>query len=140
MAFSTSADDGRPMSDLNTTPLIDVLLVLLIMFILTIPQQSHKVGIDLPTGITEPDIVVKLVRNRVTIDAGGTIAWNGRSVTQAQLRSALQTSMRMPVEPALDFVPAAEARYELVDGVIADIKRAGVTKLGLPGNQAYRVF
>ena len=73
MAFATSVDDRRPMSDLNTTPLIDVMLVLLIMFILTIPQQSHKVGIDLPSGpppkLPQPD----LVRNRITIDAAGTI-------------------------------------------------------------------
>ena len=140
MAFATSVDDRRPMSDLNTTPLIDVMLVLLIMFILTIPQQSHKVDLDLPSGPPPKVLQPDLVRNRITIDNAGTIAWNGRSVTQAQLRSALQTSMHMPVEPALDFIPAAEARYELVDGVIADIKRAGVTKLGLPGNQAYQVF
>ena len=140
MAFATSTDDRRPMSDLNTTPLIDVMLVLLIMFILTIPQQSHKVGIDLPTApkLTTPQ--PDLVRNRITVDAAGTIAWNGNRIDRTALRGLLNASMRMPVEPALDFIPAAEARYELVDGVIADIKRAGVTKLGLPGNQAYEVF
>ena len=139
MAFATSVDDRRPMSDLNTTPLIDVMLVLLIMFILTIPQQSHKVAIDLPTAppvTLHPD----LVRNRITIDAAGIIAWNGTRVDRAGLRHLLKASMHMPVEPALDFIPAADARYELIDGVIADIKRAGVTKLGLPGNQAYEKF
>ncbi|MBO9581592.1 MAG: biopolymer transporter ExbD [Sphingobium sp.] len=140
MAFATSTDDRRPMSDLNTTPLIDVMLVLLIMFILTIPQQSHKVGIDLPTAPPPTPIAPDLVRNRITIDAAGGLAWNGNRVDRAGLRGLLKASMHMPVEPALDFVPAAEARYELVDGVIADIKRAGVTKLGLPGNQAYSAF
>ncbi|HEY1124468.1 MAG TPA: biopolymer transporter ExbD [Sphingobium sp.] len=140
MAFATSADDRHPMSDLNTTPLIDVMLVLLIMFILTIPQQSHKVGIDLPTAPKPAVLQPDLVRNRITIDAAGAIAWNGNRIDHAGLRSLLKASMRMPVEPALDFIPAAEARYELVDGVIADIKRAGVTKLGLPGNQAYEMF
>ncbi len=140
MAFARPALDFRPMSDLNTTPLIDVLLVLLIMFILTIPVQSHKVAIGLPSGspprVLQPDIV----RNSITIDAAGAIAWNGHRIDRTGLRALLNASMRLPVEPALDFVPAAEARYELVDSVIADIKRAGVTKLGLPGNQAYEVF
>ena len=136
MAFARPITEARPMSDLNTTPLIDVMLVLLIMFIITIPTQTHKVGIDLPTSskvILKPDPV----RNRVTIDAGGTIAWNGQPVTQADLRALLAASMQMPVEPALDFIPASEARYALVDAVIADIKHAGVNNLGLPGNHAY---
>jgi biopolymer transport protein ExbD len=140
MAFARPALEFRPMSDLNTTPLIDVMLVLLIMFILTIPPQSHKVAIGLPTAIKEPDIVVKLVRNSITIDAAGAIGWNGNRIDRAALRALLNASMRMPVEPALDLIPAAEARYELVDSVIADIKRAHVTKLGLPGNEAYRAF
>jgi biopolymer transport protein ExbD len=135
MAFARPLTDAQPMSDLNTTPLIDVMLVLLIMFIITIPTQTHKVSVALPTIIE--GTTVYTVRNRVTIDAAGTIAWNGQAVDRARLRSLLATSMRMPVEPALDFEPTSEARYELVDGVIADIKHAGVTRLGLPGNHAY---
>ena len=139
MAFATPAiGDYRPMSDLNTTPLIDVMLVLLIMFILTIPAQSHKVAIALPTKAG--DVTIDTVRNRIGIDANGTIRWNDGAVSEPQLRKALAASMRLPVEPALDFRPAAEARYERVDLVIADIKRAGVTRLGLPGNEVYRVF
>jgi biopolymer transport protein ExbD len=114
--------------------------VLLIMFILTIPPQNHKVAIGLPSGT--PPVLLKphIVRNSVTIDAAGAIAWNGHRIDRAGLRGLLNATMRLPVEPALDFIPAAEARYELVDSVIADIKRAGVTKLGLPGNEAYRTF
>ena len=136
MAFARPAAEARPMSDLNTTPLIDVMLVLLIMFIITIPTQTHKVGIDLPTA---PPLAIQpdQTRNSITIDAAGTIAWNGRTVNQSGLRALLATTMRMPVEPALDFTPASEARYALVESVIADIKHAGVTKLGLPGNHAY---
>lgn len=136
MAFARPAIEARPMSDLNTTPLIDVMLVLLIMFIITIPTQTHKVGIDLPVAskvTLQPDPV----RNRITIDAKGVIAWNGRTVNRADLRALLAASMRLAVEPALDFQPTSEARYELVEGVIADIKHAGVTNLGLPGNHAY---
>jgi biopolymer transport protein ExbD len=140
MVFARPALEFRPMSDLNTTPLIDVMLVLLIMLILTIPPQSHKVAIGLPSG--PPPVLLKpdIVRNSITIDAAGAIAWNGNHIDHAALRGLLNASMRLPVEPALDFIPAAEARYELVNGVIADIKRAGVTKLGLPGNAAYGTF
>ncbi len=134
----TAPDTSQPLHDLNMTPLIDVLLVLLVMFIITIPLQTHKVGVDLPSGATvgTPDVV----RNRITIDAGNIIRWNGATVDRAVLRSLLQRSMALPVEPALDLLPAADARYELVDAVFADIKRAGVTKLGLPGNEAYGQF
>jgi len=132
-------DEPRPMSDLNTTPLIDVMLVLLVMMIITIPLQTHKVTLDLPTGdVTSP--VPDPVRNLVTIGADNVIRWNGSAVSAEQLRAALRRSMTLPVEPALDLLPAAEARYELVDAVFADIKRAGVTKLGLPGNGAYGNF
>ncbi len=140
MAFAQSSSELRPISDLNTTPLIDVLLVLLVMFILTIPAQNHKVAIALPGGPAPRNIAPDPVRNRVTIDGSGTIAWNGRQVDRAGLRAWLAASMRLPVEPALDLVPAPEARYELVDAVIADIKHAGVTKLGLPGNEVYGGF
>ncbi len=140
MALARPSDEHRLLSDLNTTPLIDVLLVLLVMFILTIPAQGHKVSIALPDGPPLRPLMPDPVRNRVTVDASGAIAWNGRRVDRAGLRAWLAASMRLPLEPALDLLPAPEARYELVDAVIADIKRAGVTKLGLPGNEAYRGF
>jgi biopolymer transport protein ExbD len=138
MAIARTLNDLRPMSELNTTPLIDVMLVLLIMFIITMPPQTHKVGIGLP-GVTLGS-AIDTTRNRVTIDNQGTIAWNDRSVDRTTLRRLLSASMRLPVEPALDLLPASEARYDVVDGVLADIKHAGVTKLGLPGNEAYRAF
>lgn len=129
--------DSRPLSELNTTPLIDVLLVLIVMLILTVPLQTHKVAIALPSeGVTDP-IRPDPVRNLVTIGADNVIRWNGMAVSQPQLRTLLRQSMTLPVEPALDLQPVAEARYALVDAVFADIKRAGVTKLGLPGNGAY---
>lgn len=140
MAIARRTDEDRLISGLNTTPLIDVMLVLLIMFIMTIPLQTHQVGISLPTGPTPTVTQPNPVRNRITIDASGTIAWNGQVVDRVTLRALLTATMRLPVEPALDLKPSAEARYEIVDAVLADIKRAGVTKLGLPGNEAYRDF
>jgi biopolymer transport protein ExbD len=134
---NTTFDAPRPMSDLNTTPLIDVLLVLLVMLILTIPLQTHQVAIDLPKIDNRATLQPDPVRNRITIDAGDVIRWNGAAVSEAQLRVLLRRSMALAVEPALDLQPDAEARYALVDAILADIKRAGVTKLGLPGNAAY---
>lgn len=132
--------DARPMSDLNTTPLIDVMLVLLVMMIITIPLQTHKVAIDLPTVESKNLPRAEAVRNRITISADNVIRWNGIAVSQPQLRAVLRESMTLPAEPALDLLPAAEARYALVDSIFADIKRAGVTKLGLPGNERYGDF
>jgi biopolymer transport protein ExbD len=126
------------MSELNTTPLIDVMLVLLVMMIITIPLQTHNVAVSLPTVTADPPLQPDPVRNRITIGADDVIRWNGMAVSQPQLRTLLRQSMTLPVEPALDLQPVAEARYALVDSVFADIKRAGVTKLGLPGNAAYR--
>ncbi|MGF7171282.1 biopolymer transport protein ExbD [Sphingobium xanthum] len=134
---NTAFDAPRPMSDLNTTPLIDVLLVLLVMLILTIPLQTHQVAIDLPTMVPPKTLQPDPVRNRVTIDGSDVIRWNGAAVSEAQLRVLLRQSMALAVEPALDLQPDAEARYALVDAILAAIKRAGVTKLGLPGNAAY---
>ena len=140
MGFAQPSADLRPIGDLNTTPLIDVMLVLLVMFIVTMPPQSHKVAIALPGQGPPKHVILDPVRNEVTIDARDRIAWNGEIIDRTALRARLRGSMRLPLEPALDLIPAAEARYELVDGVIADIKHAGVTKLGVPGNEAYRDF
>ncbi|NWK95105.1 biopolymer transporter ExbD [Sphingobium lactosutens] len=136
-----SGEQGAPMADMNTTPLIDVMLVLLIMFIITIPIQTHSVGVDLPqtptdTNLPRPDPV----KNKVTIDAGGVIRWNGAAVDRLTLRQYLAASLRMPVEPELQFQPDAASRYVTVDEVLADIKRSGVTKLGFIGNERYGQF
>jgi biopolymer transport protein ExbD len=128
------------LSDLNTTPLIDVLLVLLIMFIITMPLQTQAVKIDLPGAGPSRTIAIAPVRNSITIDAAGMISWNGQSVDRATLRGLLGEMGTMAIQPELQFRPAAEARYEIVDAVLADIKRAGVIKLSLPGNEAYQAF
>jgi biopolymer transport protein ExbD len=135
-----SAGGEAPLSDMNTTPLIDVMLVLLIMFIITIPIQTHKVGVDLPQGPIDRTSEMNPVKNKVSIDAQGVIHWNGAAIDRLTLRQYLAASLRLPVEPELQFQPDAAARYVAVDEVLADIRRAGVTKLGFIGNERYARF
>ena len=139
MAMSGGRDDGQPMMEMNTTPLIDVMLVLLIMFIITIPIQTHAVKVDLPQNAAdntpppiEPD------KNRLTIAPEGTIAWNGTPIDPVTLRQYLERTARMSPEPELHFQPDRNARFDTVDQVLAIIKRANVTKLGFIGNEQYR--
>ncbi len=137
MAMSGGSDDGQPMMDINTTPLIDVMLVLLIMFIITIPIQTHAVKVDLPTNSNQPAPPVDPVKNQLSIDAAGTVAWNGAPVDLVTLQQYLEQSVAMKPEPELHFQPDPKARYDKVDEVLAVIKRSNVTKLGFIGNERY---
>jgi biopolymer transport protein ExbD len=133
--------DGEPMMDMNMTPLIDVLLVLLIMFIITIPVATHSVDIDLPQGNPPPtDIVIDPVKNKLVLTAADQILWNGTAVDQGQLITLLSDTTRMSVEPELQFEPEALASYDLSAKVLQTIKTSGVTKFGFVGNEKYRSF
>ena len=138
MAMSAGRDDGEPMMDMNTTPLIDVMLVLLIMFIITIPIQTHAVKVDLP--VNDPNAQkppVDPIKNKIVIDTAGTVSWNGIPVNEATLRQYLDQSAAMSPEPELQFQPDPAVRYEVVDQTLAAIKRSNVTKLGFVGNEQY---
>jgi len=133
--------DGQPMLDMNMTPLIDVLLVLLIMFIITIPVATHSVDIDLPQGNPPPqDIQIDPVKNKLVLTSQDQILWNGTPVTEGQLVTLLAETTRMSVEPELQFEPEALASYEISARVLQDIKASGVTKFGFVGNEKYRTF
>ena len=143
MAMQTTSDNtsGEPMMDINMTPLIDVLLVLLIMFIITIPIQTHAVKLDLPVDQPNtPPPPIDPVKNKVVITAGGQILWNGAPVQQEQLRQYLELSQQIQPIPELHLQPEPDARYELVDQVLAITKRAHVEKMGFVGNEAYMKF
>lgn len=141
MAMSGGREDGEPMMEMNTTPLIDVMLVLLIMFIITIPIQTHAVKIDLPQdSVNPPQNVVDPVKNKLAIDAAGVITWNGAPVDLVTVRQYLDQTVKMVPEPELQFQPDAQTRYVIVDQVLAEIKRSGVTKLGFVGNEQYGAF
>ncbi len=138
MAMSAGRDDGEPMMEMNTTPLIDVMLVLLIMFIITIPIQTHAVKVDLPQNSQNNPNPVNADKNKITIDAAGTVAWNGAPVDEVTLRQYLDQTAGMNPEPELHFQPAPDARYEAVDRTLAVVKRSAITKLGFIGNEQYR--
>ena len=140
MAMSGGKDDGAPMMEMNMTPLIDVLLVLLIMFIITIPVATHSIDIDLPTPSPPTDIVVEPVKNKLVLTADNQILWNGNSINQANLVALLQQSRTMQPEPELQFEPEARASYDLSARVLNLIKASGVTKFGFVGNEQYRTF
>jgi biopolymer transport protein ExbD len=141
MAISGGREDGEPMGEMNTTPLIDVMLVLLIMFIITIPIQTHAVKIDLPVNSDNNDPPpIDPIKNKVSVDPAGTITWNGSPIDIVTLRLYLDRTKAMSPEPELHVQPDAQARYNVVDNVLAVIKRSGVTKMGFVGNEQYRAF
>jgi biopolymer transport protein ExbD len=139
MSMQTTSDNtsGEPMLDINVTPLIDVLLVLLIMFIITIPVQSHAVKLDLPQDQNTPPPPIMPTKNTVVVTGAGQILWNGTPVTTAQLRAYLDATQQMDPVPELHLQPEPNARYALVDEVLAVTKRAHVEKMGFVGNEAY---
>jgi biopolymer transport protein ExbD len=138
MAMSSGRGEGDPMMDINTTPLIDVMLVLLIMFIITIPPQTHAVKVDLPINSKNNTPVVDSVKNKVIVDPAGTVQWNGSPVDLVTLQQYLEQTKTMNPEPELHFQPDPAAKYEKVDTVLAVIKRSGISKLGFIGNEQYR--
>jgi biopolymer transport protein ExbD len=140
MAMSGGSDDGQPMMEMNTTPLIDVMLVLLIMLMITIPPVTHMVDIDLPTSDGGPPPDVDPVVNKIFIEENGAILWNGAPVSQQQVADYLKQTKAMTPEPELQFQPTANAPYVIVDEVLAVVKRSQITKFGFVGNENYRVF
>ncbi len=140
-AGSGNADD--PMMEINTTPLIDVMLVLLIMFIITLPAPTHAVKIDLPQDCAPncpPPPLIKPTKNVVYIAPDATIMWNGAPVALSQLQDLLTSTQTMDPVPELHMQPDPNAPYETVDRVLKVTKVAKVSKMGFIGNEAYRNF
>jgi biopolymer transport protein ExbD len=122
------------MSEINTTPLIDVMLVLLIMMILTVPITYHKVPVDLPQGRadgTPPPV------HRITLDAQGGLSWDGAAISEAALPARLAALKADPALPVLHLKTDAETPYVRFDETVATIQRAGIERLGLVGNEKF---
>lgn len=142
MGISAGSDDGEPMMDMNTTPLIDVMLVLLIMFIITIPVATHSIDIDLPVpdNSPPPPDLIDPIKNKVVIGEQNEIYWNGTVISDGQLVTYLKETRGMTPEPELQFEPEPSASYQVSAQVLQIIKVSGVTKFGFVGNEKYRQF
>ncbi|HYE28202.1 MAG TPA: biopolymer transporter ExbD [Allosphingosinicella sp.] len=141
MAMAVGGAEDEPMMDINTTPLIDVMLVLLIMFIITIPIQTHAVKLDLPQDQpNQQPPPIDPVKNKIVITPQNEVLWNGSPIDLVRLRQYLDVTQTMNPIPELHLQPDPNARYELVDEVLAVTKRARVEKMGFVGNEAYAVF
>jgi biopolymer transport protein ExbD len=144
MAFAATRETPNrllPIGEINTTPLIDVMLVLLVMLILTIPMATQSVDMDLPQVNSETPLPpLDHHRNRIVLTAGGAILWNGNTIDMAQLDAELADMVRMRPEPELQFEPEAQAGYDLSAHVLRSIKLSGATRFGFVGNERYRSF
>ncbi len=141
MAMSMpTGGDGEEMDvvvEMNTTPLIDVMLVLLIMLIITIPLQTHAVKLDLPAGNPPPPPVPPTVVT-IDVDFDGTILWDGTALPdEASLVDHLVTAAKQPDQPEVHLRPNKLATYKYVAHVMADAQRLGIQKLGLVGNEQF---
>ena len=137
MRRGPTIDLAEPVVEINTTPLIDVMLVLLIMLIITIPPQSHAVKLDLPSG-PPPRVQPNPVVNNLEITKSGVARWNGSPISETALRQELRLTQQMSPVPELHLRPDPETRYEVVDQVLAIIKGEHVEKMGFVGNEQYR--
>jgi biopolymer transport protein ExbD len=124
-----SASHTTPMSEINTTPLVDVMLVLLVIFIITAPLLTHAVKIDLPQASSQP-LPEKPEVISVAIDAAGKMYWNDAPLVQGELKVKLQEIADKKPQPELNIRADKETRYQVLAEVMADAQNAGVTKLG----------
>ena len=139
MNVGSGGGSGEPevMMDINTTPLIDVMLVLLVMLIITIPIQLHSVNLNLPTGNPPPPLVKPEIL-KIDIDAAGIIYWNGEIVPdRAALEERLTGAAAQAVQPELHLRPDKDSKYDVVAGVMASSQRLGLTKIGIVGSEQF---
>jgi biopolymer transport protein ExbD len=131
IAFATVAE--QPISTINTTPIIDVMLVLLIMFIITLPLTTHSVKIDLPIGHpgAEPET------HHLALDSASRLSWDGAPIAEAALPVRLAAFRAAAPDGILHFRADGETRYEDFDRVLADVKRSGIERLGFVGNDRF---
>jgi biopolymer transport protein ExbD len=129
MAFGTQDDTDEVMNEINMTPLVDVMLVLLIIFIITVPVMKHSVNIDLPRASSTPQDA-KPETVRLSVDAQGRYFWNEQQVAEAELPPRLEAAAARNPQPELHLRGDKDARYERVAQALAAAQRAGLRKIG----------
>ena len=129
MAFGTQDETDDVMNEINMTPLVDVMLVLLIIFIITVPVMKHSVNIDLPRATSTPQDA-KPETIRLGVDAQGRYFWNEQEVAEADLLPRLQDASRREPQPELHLRGDKDARYESVAQALAAAQRSGLRKIG----------
>jgi biopolymer transport protein ExbD len=131
------SNDPDVMLDINTTPLIDVMLVLLVMLIITIPIQLHSVNLNMPTGNPPPPLVLPEVV-KLDIDEESRVYWNGDVVPdRPTLEAKMTASAQQSVQPEVHLRPDKSARYAVVASVMASAQRLGLTKIGIVGSEQF---
>jgi biopolymer transport protein ExbD len=134
---TSSSDEPEVMIDMNTTPLIDVMLVLLIMLIITIPAQLHSVNLDMPLPTNAPKKADPVVI-KIDVGADSVINWNGKPLaSRAELEAKLAEAVGMQPQPELHIRSHAKAKYEAAAAVMASAQRIGLTKLGIVGSEQF---
>ena len=139
MNVGSSKGSGEPevMIDINTTPLIDVMLVLLVMLIITLPIQLHSVNLNMPVGNPPPPLVKPEVL-KIDVDNAGRIWWNGEVLPdRATLDERLAGAAAQTVQPELHLRPDKAAKYEVVAAVLASAQRLGLTRIGIIGSEQF---
>jgi biopolymer transport protein ExbD len=133
----SSSGEPEVMMDINTTPLIDVMLVLLIMLIITIPAQLHSVNLDMPVNTNVAKKVDPVVI-KIDVDVRSVVSWNGKPMTsRAELEQKLTEAAAVQPQPELHIRSHAKAKYAAVAGVMASAQRLGLTKLGIVGSEKF---
>ncbi len=136
MAMSTSTADGEVMVEMNTTPLIDVMLVLLTLLIITLPIQSHAVKLDMPAPNPNPPTVIPETVELV-VDFDGTVLWNNVPVDRGTMNAYMRDAALKVPQPEIHVSPNRLAKYDAVARVLADAQRLGSTHIGFTGIDQY---
>jgi len=139
MAMSVGgSEEGAPMMEINTTPLIDVMLVLLIMFIITLPVMTHAVKLDMPRQSQTPPSQTEITEPiRLDVDFDGTIIWNGSVVQLSDLEGYFRVEAAKEPQPELHVRPDRRANYDTVAKVLALAQRNGMQRIGFVGNEQF---
>lgn len=141
MAATVPSSNARdPLGEMNMTPLIDVLLVLLVVFVMTIPIATHSLEVRLPAGETIREVRPDPVKNLLEIERDGHATWNGRQISDGELAELLSKVRAMRPEPEVQFRPNPNASYERAARVLDIVKRSRVTRFGFLDNERYRNF